>query len=82
MALRTLSSPVARHGSLARTTTAGWMSSVTPTTCRHDFSVLTHAIIDLQVIAESDEEGAESAKVMLADFHEYFGEAVDGLDNT
>ena len=46
------------------------------------FSVLTHAIIDLQVIAESDEEGAESAKVMLADFHEYFGEAVDGLDNT
>jgi hypothetical protein len=44
------------------------------------FSVLTHAMIDLQVIAESDEEGAESARHMLRDFHKYFGEAVDGLD--
>lgn len=45
------------------------------------FSSLTHALIDLEVIAESDEEGAESAKRMIEDFHRYFGEALERFDD-
>ena len=45
------------------------------------FASLTHALIDLEVIAESSEQGAESAKMMISDFHRYFGEALERFDD-
>lgn len=39
------------------------------------FSVLTHAIWEMEYIVEQGEEGAKTARNMLNDFTRYFGEA-------